>query len=90
MTSSAGSPGSVVVGYDRPPEAARAPQWAAEQTSVEGRPLSVVHAISLATGYQRTGTGAGYLDPGTTGRSPHASCPVAVVSDVHDLAEVSR
>jgi nucleotide-binding universal stress UspA family protein len=40
------TPGSVVVGVDGTEQALRAVDWAAEQASLEGRPLVVVHVVS--------------------------------------------
>lgn len=40
------TPGSVVVGIDGTEQALRAVDWAAEQASLEGRPLVVVHVVS--------------------------------------------
>lgn len=46
MESSATTPGSVVVGIDGTEQSLRAVDWAAEQASLEARPLMVVHVVS--------------------------------------------
>jgi len=41
----AGPPGSIVVGVDGSPDAARAVSWAAQEASLEHRPLVLLHAL---------------------------------------------
>lgn len=81
------APGSVVVGYNRSEDAVRALHWAAEQALVEGRPLSVVHAIAPSSTYQLTGIGAGYVDPGSINRSFHAAGTALLADAASMLAE---
>jgi nucleotide-binding universal stress UspA family protein len=49
-------PREIVVGIDDGPAAAAAVRWAAEQATVTGRPLRVVHAWQLSTFEQATGS----------------------------------
>lgn len=78
-TNTTAQPGTVVVGYDGSDDAVHALRWAADEATLEGRTLTIVHVVKPLTGYEISSLAGTWVPPDDIRR--------AILQDAQELVE---